>query len=562
MHTPFLDTRNFLPLRLACNMVSYAHHFFMKPANRDLALELTHQDSGVKELVNVLQEAQAVLAPHLPLTGAREVWAARESYFGDVGIETVAAFRVNQSELDSIGSQLNLQLLEIVISRFPTNPLGAPPAVNVVRLACQCVWLSEVLALIVIGVASVRQKPDGSLSVEPASEAQRLHLRRLSFGSAFEKASLVAASAALQVLAEVASNPAKRSMLKDARISALAVFPQHWRLPPDYGPVKELLFDWLEPLLLMIIHCIVASQRNVVSPFGQKDAEAKQITEVYEFVRGVQEGMPFIDQLFQVKPEGLILGTRELAPAAIEMAERFGAHKLGPDWHGNATSDAQKTYLLGRLKGCEHLEVLDFELRQHHTTNRVGLDVDFFVRDKALSQIYAVQLKHLERHAHGGLLAWLALFRENKDSLGNLVRQLENLTSVARSDEKCRAHLVARGLTAAECDRIIPVGIHNVGFVDFWEVQNGVLLYDLSTFANILTDSGGIAVGMTQGRVVNQAIRQPAGPRPSLHLPDSVIDACLLRPSLQHLKSFDLATRLCRQSKVMGTVVIAEGLGI
>ncbi|WP_423599953.1 hypothetical protein [Roseateles sp. MS654] len=562
MHPPLLDTRNFRPLRLACNMVTYAHHFFLKDRNRALAEALTDGDAGVRGLIDALHAAQVELEPHLPLAGIQEVWKARESFLGRAGIKTLVPGEEGVAEVGLIETALDLQLLETVVSKFPTEVAGSAPNAEVVRLACQCVWLSEVLALVVIGVASVSKTGDGSWAVQPATEAHRVHLRRLAFGSAFERSSLNAASAAVQILADVASDPAKRSQLTDARMSALTVFPQHWRLPAHFGPAEQLLFEWLEPLLLMMIYCIAASQRAGAPPFGPREAAAKQITEVYEFVRGVQASMPFIDRLFEVTSRGLVLGTRDLAPAAIEMAERIAAHRLGADWHGNATSDTQKTYLLDRIKSCEHVEVLEFELRQHHTTRNVGLDVDFFVRDTEHGQIYGVQLKHLQRQATGGLLAWLAQFRENDDSLGNLVRQLENLTDVARTDGKARAHLFAHGLSPTECDQIIPVGVHNVGFVDFWEVQNGVLLYDLHTFANILTDRPGVAVGMAYGRVVNESIDKTGAPRPSLHSPDSVIASCLRRPSLQHLRSFDLVSRLRRQSSVAGTLIVADGLGV
>lgn len=543
-------------------MVTHADHFFTRPSNRDLALELVKDDPGANALIDVLHAAQLSLAQHLPLTGARAIWNARESIAGRAGVDIVAPAGAARSELESIQVALDLQLLESVISRFPTTEMGTPSTAEVVRLACQCVWLSEVLALVVIGVASVRKDAHGAFAIEPATEDQRRNLRRLAFGSAFEKASLVAATAALVVFAEVASSPAKRAQFAEAHVAALQVFPQHWRLPAHHGPFPKLMFEWIEPLLVMMIHTIAASQRKDARPFGSRDADAKRIVEAYEFVRVVQAGLPFIDRLFDVTPQGLILGTRDLAPAAIEMAEKMAAHRLGADWHGDATSEAQKTYLLDRLKDREYVEILDFELNKHHTTDGVALDVDFFVRDKAHGQIYGVQLKHLQRKAHGGLLAWLEQFREHKHGLGNLVRQLENLTTVAREDNKARSHLISQGLTPDECDKIIPVGIHNVGFIDFWEVQNGVLLYDLHTFANILLDRGGVAVGMVEGRVVNQAVDQPAGPRPSLHSPDSVIAACLLRPDLQHLRSFDFVTRLSRQTKIGESVIVADGLGI
>ncbi|MDR7294680.1 hypothetical protein J2X16_000001, partial [Pelomonas aquatica] len=48
MHPPLLDTRNFRPLRLACNMVTYAHHFFLKERNSVPAdVNLSHRTDPI-----------------------------------------------------------------------------------------------------------------------------------------------------------------------------------------------------------------------------------------------------------------------------------------------------------------------------------------------------------------------------------------------------------------------------------------------------------------------------------------------------------------------------------
>lgn len=583
MDTPFFNTQNFRPLRLACNLVTFAHQFFTRPVNREFAARLTNHDDGVMALVSALQVAQEALAPHLPLTGVAEIWQARESYLGRIGIQTTFAQHGTGSPSQEIGHALDLQMLEAVLSEFPMAPGGPLPAPEVIHLACKCFWLSEVVALAVIGIATVQRNPDGNWVVQPASDAQRAHLRRLWFASAFETASLAAATAAIVTLAAIAFDPSMRDLQREAEMTALTIFPQHWRLPPDSGPLPQLLFGLLdsvdspslpdspdvpvprgslEALLIMMVHGVIASEVESVPAFGPQHAEANGITDVYQFVRGVQETLPVVDRLFNVVPNGLVLGTRQLAPAAIEMAEKLADRELGPNWHGDVTSDAQKAYLLGRLSKCEHVEILDFELLKHHTAHDVDLDVDFFLRDTAHNQIYGVQLKHLQRKTRAGLVAWLGLFRERNADLGNLVRQLENLSELGRTDDKCRAFLTSHGLSLAECDRIIPVGLHNVGFVDFCEVQNGVLLYDMHTFVNVMKAEGGVAVGMANGRVVHDEVRLVAGSRPSLHEPDAVIASRLRDPSMQHLEAFDVIGQVCRKGSVGGATIATYGLGI
>lgn len=510
----------------------------------------------------MLYRAQEALAPSLPLTGVTKIWKERQTYIKHTGIATSVALKGPVDAVTDMENALNVQLLETVLSTFPAESNGDASHVDVVRLACQCLWVSELLALVVSGIADVSEVKDGTYAVVPLSDEKRQHLRRLWFGSAFEQASLTAASFTIQNLAAIAADPLRRDQLSDAKVSALTVFPQHWRLPPDTGPVLELLFESLEPLLLMIIYTIYASRNPAMPPFGSQQAAAKEIEEVYEFVREVQKRLPVVDRLFDVVPDGLVLGTRELAPAAIETAERLAERALGIGWHGSVTSDAQKAHLFEQLGHCKHIEILDFELLQHHTTNNVSLDVDFFLRDNAHGQIYGVQLKHLQRRTRGGVLAWLSLFRENDDGLGNLVRQLENLSELARTDKKCRAFLMSQGFSAFECDRIVPVGLHNIGFVDFWIVQNSVLLYDMNTFANVLKGRSGVAVVTADGRVVHQRLAPAKDPVPSPHDPDSVIAAYLSDPRYQHLVNFDLAADVCRTANIGHTSVVMHGLGI
>src|SRR5690606_13792274 len=132
MNTPFFDTQNFRSLRLACNLVTFAHQFFTRPANRELAARLTDHDEGVTALVSALQVAQEALAPHLPLTGVAETWQSRGSYLGRVGVQTSFAQDGTGSPALQIGHTLDLQLLEGVLSEFPTLPDGALPAPEVI----------------------------------------------------------------------------------------------------------------------------------------------------------------------------------------------------------------------------------------------------------------------------------------------------------------------------------------------------------------------------------------------------------------------------------------------
>ena len=564
MHTPFIDTRCHHALRLACNVSTYPHKFCLSEPNRILITSLTDQCLGVQTLVERLYPMQAMLAQKLPLTGTTTLWKSREVWLQQTQIQTTLdTAPLPDGTLTDVARLYDLQLLETVLSTMPCDPQGAPSSQDTVGLACHCVWLSELLALVILGIARATVDETGNCTITPSSDAMRAHLRRVWFGSALEQASLASASLAIQSLAIVAADPARRNQLQNARVSALTLFPQHWRLPPDYGPVAGLLFDQLEPLLLMIIHAVHATQHPGTPPFDHRHAAQKGITQVYEHVHRIQTQLPVVDRLFDFSGGGLVLGTRNLASGAIETAEKLAEIKLGTNWHGKATSDAQKAYLVNRLKRCAHIEVLDFELLQHHTKdNAVEVDVDFFIRDHVHSQIYGVQLKHLKKRSHSGLLGWLSLLREPSSGLGNLVRQLENLVLLARDDEKSRACLISNGLTPAECDRIIPVGLHNVGSMDMWSLQNGILLYDMHTFVNLMAGRAAVEIGMLDGQIINRPAAAREGPPPSPHDPDSAIDAYIADPLFQHLSRFDTAARVRRQACNGALTVVAHGLGL
>ncbi|KPG76687.1 hypothetical protein [Pseudomonas libanensis] len=564
MHTPFIDTRCHHALRLACNVSTYPHKFCLSESNRKLISSLTDECPGVQTLVEQLCQIQALLAPKLPLTGTSALWKSREAHLQQTQIHTtVDTGPLPDGTLTDIARLLDLQLFETVLSTMPCEAKGAPSSHDTVSLACQCVWLSELLALVILGIAKATLDETGRCSITPSSDAMRMHLRRVWFGSALEQASLASASLAIQSLAIVAADPARRNQLPNASVSALTIFPQHWRLPPDYGPVAGLLFDQLEPLLLMIIHAVHGAQHPGTPPFDHRHAAQKGITPVYELVCQIQAQLPVVDRLFDFSGGGLILGTRNLASGAIETAEKLAEIKLGANWHGKATSDAQKAYLLNRLKRCAHIEVLDFELLQHHTKDSaVEVDVDFFIRDNLHGQVYGVQLKHLKKRSHSGLLGWLSLLREPASGLGNLVRQLENLVLVARNDEKARAVLIGNGLTPAECERIIPVGLHNVGSMDMWSLQNGILLYDMHTFVNLVAGRAAVEIGMVDGQIIHRPAAAREGPPPSPHAPDSAIDAYLADPLFQHLSRFDSAARVSRRVCIGAHTVVAHGLGI
>jgi len=562
----FFDTANFAQLRAAANIVRYPHQFCRRECNRKLLMGLVAGDRGAAALVRSLCRIQDRLAQYLPLAGCRHLWVDRGRYLNTLGIETeldVASAGAEARLRNRLHEQFNTRIFEGVLDQIPQSNDGLPE-VEALHLAAASSWLSDHLALVVLGIAAARVDPtSGSVTVGPAGESARKHLRRVWFGSAFEQQSLLAASTMLQNVVYAAVNPAAYGGdRQELFYQALTVFPQHWRLPVDSGPVAELLPNHLIPLMQILIN-VVAAHAFSRPPILYRREQAAELGagEVFEMVRDMQASVPLIDRLFDVVDDGLVLGPRGLAPGVITIAEHFAERVLGEGWHGKV-SPHQERYILERLSRCSHLKVFDLELRQHDTTDNVALDVDFMVRDQLHEMIYAVQLKHFKASNKSGMLSWISRFRERDEELGKAMQQLENLRHLIASDEKIRSKLVDNGVSPSDFDSIIPVVLHNVGPLDFWEMQSGVLLYDTGTFCNVLAGRSSTFVGGGGGKIFTGARDGFPECGPSLHDPESVIAAYLADRDYVSLKSFDLAARVVRTLVIHDEHVIAQGLGI
>jgi hypothetical protein len=67
------------------------------------------------------------------------------------------------------------------------------------------------------------------------------------------------------------------------------------------------------------------------------------------------------------------------------------------------------------------------------------------------------------------------------------VDQLVNLANLIESDETTRSYLRnLLGINNEELKKIVPVVVQNIGSLDFWRVNAGILIYDINTFCNVL----------------------------------------------------------------------------
>lgn len=426
IHPEFFDTRNAKQLTLAGNIVSYPFEFCLKPSNRQLIADVV--PGRADTFITALHDAQLLLRQSSHQLDPDQVWADKDRILQSAPIETAPLSQATwPDELSYLefAKQLNLRLLDGVVDeayrlKNSVNTNGLPDQ------ALLCIWLSDHLALLVLGIARLSYRAcDQRLLLQPSSESTKYHLSNMWFGSAFEEQSLRAASAAISAFVVSKLHPntidADPSMLYAA---VMSIFPQHWRLPADRGPIASLLEPYLADIVQLLTNVLAAKVADIKQPLSQAHAETLGLINLFNLVATMVPRQSPASRLFDWINGGLVAGDRVLARGMIEVAEEVAKQQLGKDWHAEVSSH-QKTYLLERLQQNNDLVILDFELNQHHTSgNTVPIDVDLWVRVKSLGVIYAVQLKHLESTKYGGITYWLGRTRDRTGGLGKGVAQL------------------------------------------------------------------------------------------------------------------------------------------
>lgn len=547
-------------IRFALNILNYPQHYCLKQSNQPNLDTLLPATTGVHRLVETLRAAQQMLAPQLPMS-AGGVWRQRDAI--KMGQSPSTSYRGGNPSgnlIERMHQALNLNLAEAVVERVSKND-GGTPTQAALGLATACVWLSEHLALIAIGIAKAELTAEGELVIAPSSDVTVRHLRRLWFAAAFEEMSLLKAHANLEVYALLAArSPHLKGDVKEALSHAVAVIPQHWRLPVDRGPVKTLMLRQLWPLVELAGKVYIQAMFNSGKPLFAHDLPNDGVMQpLFAAVLEHQRALPAIDRLFNVDCDGLVLGSRKTAPGLLLIAEHLAATKLGEHWHADV-SEVQKQYIFERLREMHHVDVIDVEVRQDDNTDKVHVDVDFLVRDRAHGVMFAIQLKHFEFSNRGGVRHWLERFRSNKLAYG--IAQLQAIRKLASTDPKTRALLRQHGISEAEMQGLVPVVLHNIGVLDGLCFQGDVLLYDQHTFVNVLDGRTAVGVGNdSEGNAIHPRL-SGGNADCCLNDPDSVIAAYLSDEAFSDLRYFDVATDLDRRMLVLGQMVRSRGLGI
>ncbi len=146
------------------------------------------------------------------------------------------------------------------------------------------------------------------------------------------------------------------------------------------------------------------------------------------------------------------------------------------------------------------------------------------------------------------------------------VNQLVNLPKLIESDETTKSYLRnLLGVNNDELQNIAPVIVQNIGSLDFWRVNAGVLIYDINTFCNVLNgheytfmEKEGSSLSRGGAAQYNEASVSP------LSNPKDVIDAYIsANDNLSwDLKNYKYAADICRELHLDGYKFRAIGLGV
>ena len=558
--TAFFNTRDVELIRLAHTILSYPHEYCLKAENQQRLNRLLPPSAGTSRFVDMLRATQSALVPYLPLP-FDNVWNQRDALpLRLAPATTYVGSTLANTDISEFARLLDRGLLEEVLETMPCDATGIATSEGI-RLAQASVWLSQHLALVALGLAKVELAASDQLVITPSSSEAIQHLRRLWFAAAFEELSLRKAQMTLEVYAHLASGgEGLDGDVARAFYEALFLIPQHWRLPYDEGPVAVLLENHLQPLIWLAGLAVHAARFRGRRPIFRWDVPSK-IWHVFDAVLKDQSSRSLLDRVFDVCNGGLVLGPRKIAPGLMLIAERMASDLLGPTWHDSGLSGVQKKYLIERLRRIRHVQIIDIEIAKHDTTDGTHVDVDLFVRDMRQGILFAVQLKHLEYSDKGGLRYWLGRFLRTDKGLAYGVVQLEAFRSLAKSDSKVRAKLLANGMAADELDEVVPVVLHNIGVMDCLVFQSGILVYDQHTFANVLDNRSAVGIGVANGEAVH--VTFDGHPTPCrLDDPDTVISAYASDPHFGDIAHFDATSEITRHLSMLGSTVTARGLGI
>ena len=578
MNTSLIDIRRHRATQAAKSMLNYPLKYFANTNNIKRLESIVEGDERALKVINILKQQQTQFSSYLNFSQA----STNEHKIINNVIENQSEQYVNikselcpnaPSELFELGvtnivSRMNLNLAESlngigVRSDLSDNNIFIAELLN-------SAWLVDHFAMHLVGAVDLYEDVNGNFIFKPKHEDQFIPIW---FGNALEQSSLEAGCYAIAKLAEssYASN-ADHLSLQMLQARVLSLVEQHWKLKSS--TVFEKVFHQKADLIMLLLGAyqnhlfqepLTAITRGNIETLVQHSPSHHGLINTYDTVKAFQQSLPSEDRLFDVKNDGLVLGNTEIVRGLIQQVEHFAAIQFGDEWHGNLEKE-QLAKLFGSLKEHEHIDLLNFELKQEHiglpNQNGIGLDIDFFIRDNRTKRVYAVQLKHIESSSKANLALWLDILGGAKAKLGKGVAQLENLGALCKTDQKIRDRLIQHGILESEIPHIVPILVHNCGSMDMIKLHSNIWLYDIPTFVRALTGRTAI-LDVYDGenyRAEGSSKLDASGLK--LDEPLEIVHAYLQDERFQKLRHFDAARHVSRSARIEGTTFSAIGIAV
>ncbi|EKO3548516.1 hypothetical protein I2712_001428 [Vibrio fluvialis] len=578
MNTPLIDIRRHRATQAAKSMLNHPLKYFANANNIKRLESIVEGDKRALKVINILKQHQTQFSSYLNFSQA----STNEHKIINNVIENQSEQYVNikselcpnaPSELFELGvtnivSRMNLNLAESLNGIGIRNDLSD----NNIFIAelLNSAWLVDHFAMYLVGAVDLSEDVSGNFIFKPKHEDQFIPLW---FGNALERSSLEAGHYAIAKLAEssYASN-ADHLSLQMLQARVLSLVEQHWKLKSF--TVFEKVFHQKADLIMLLIRAyqnhlfqdpLTAITRGNIETLVQHSPSHHGLINTYDTVKAFQQSLPSEDRLFDVKNDGLVLGNTEIVRGLIQQVEHFAAIQFGDEWHGNLEKE-QLAELFGSLKEHEHIDLLEFELKQEHiglpTHSETGLDIDFFIRDNRTKRVYAVQLKHIESSSKANLALWLDILGGAKAKLGKGVAQLENLGTLCKTDQKIRDRLIQHGILESEIPHIVPILVHNCGSMDMIKLHSNIWLYDIPTFVRALTGRTAILDVYDGGNYRAEGSSKLDASGLKLDEPLEIVHAYLQDERFQKLRHFDAARYVSRTARIEGTSFSSIGVAL
>ncbi|SEK56550.1 hypothetical protein SAMN05216262_101679 [Colwellia chukchiensis] len=580
MSVPLINTQDQRAMKAAFSMLSFPHKYFANPANITRLKTMFEGHDPAERLIELLNESQLKLANHMDFSSKdAEGYKRIKSVITDqttnyVNVQSElrddTSTTLTSAGIDNLISNVNMNVAELINNQQIKLNNGELDS-GVVSEILDTAWVVQHFALLAAGTLRLEAQPDGSLIFKQMESGI---LTPTWFGDSLEYLSLKAATNAIASFA-VATHQNEELMgesIQGLHARVLSIIPQHWRL--GLGSRTLELFHEIADLVIFLVNVVQRKEidksekplsKGEVKRMIRQYPERKGLLKTYELIREFQKKNKPEDRLFDIRNGGLVLGPLKLVRGLIQQMEYFALKKQGPDWHSLLEKE-QTRFLLDDLIKCNHLDVLEFELKPDKFDSSdypdLRLDVDFFIRDKSINIVYAVQLKHVTTDTEAGLKSWFKLIGQEDKKLNTGILQLERLDEVVNNSSSAREYLIENGLTKDEILNLKPIVVHNIGSLDCITLHNGICLYDLYTFKKVLSGCWGSIEFYQNGYYESSFSKKNVNNSVDLSNPRNVIDAYIGEARFTEIKHFDGAKNITRSVMINGIKISAEGIGV